>query len=161
MADLCVTTAKAMAVVALGCQGLSDGRLLECFGGDSCTPGEPDPFRFDAVVGGPRERGPLRGVRAGGAGPGLPADEFPAVVVPMQNSHHIMLYSAICSTQLLPARAGWSCWWATRRRSRWRWGMTGCGGGIRRWREDWDGMPAHRTQGRLSESLASEEMSGD
>ena len=62
MADLCVTTAgaataPAMAVVALGCQGLSDGRLLECFGENLCTPGEPDPFRFDAVVGGPRERG--------------------------------------------------------------------------------------------------------
>ena len=50
-----VTTAQAMAVVTQGCQGLSDGRLVECLGGDSCTPGEPDPFRFDAVVGGHRD----------------------------------------------------------------------------------------------------------
>lgn len=32
--------------------------------------------------------------------------EFPAVVVPVLNSHHIMLHSGTCSTRRLPARAG-------------------------------------------------------
>ena len=43
--------------------------------------------------------------------------EFPAVAVPVLNSHHIMLQRNLLYTAITP-RESWWCWWVILRRSR-------------------------------------------